>query len=109
MERFELNARLATPDPLWTGMLYGLVSSVIYSLKAIYPKARLHIKADFAHEWPRGTLAVALSIRVFRVAVLAVKAVQLMRKLRVYRDRKEDSYGSSNPSQGTRLGYASSR
>ncbi len=108
VEHFELNARLATPDPLWTGMLYGMVSSVIYPLKAIYPKAHLYIKANFAHELPSGTLEVRLGIHVFRVAVLGLKAFPLIRKLRQPRNRKEHIYGSSNPSQRNRRGHASS-
>jgi hypothetical protein len=82
VERFELNARLATPDPLWTGMLYGAVSSLIYSLKAAWPQARLRLQPDFAHELPSGTLNVALGIRMFRLAVLGFKAFSIIRRLR---------------------------
>jgi hypothetical protein len=108
IERFELNAHLATPDPAWTGMLYGVVSSVIYPLKAFYPNARLHVRADFAHDWPSGTLELRLGVYMFRLAVLGLKALPLIRKLRKPRDRKEGRYGSPNPSQGTGRGYASS-
>lgn len=107
LEHLELNARLATPDPVWTGTLYGLVSSVIYPLKAFYPKARLLVRADFAHELPSGTLDLRLGVYVFRLAVLGLKAFPLIRKLRQDRNRKEDKYGSSNPSQRTGRGYAS--
>jgi Protein of unknown function (DUF2953) len=108
VERLELNARLATPDPLWTGMLYGAVSSIIYPLKAVWPKAQLRLQPDFAHKLPSGTLNVVLGIRVVRIVVLGLKAFRLIRKLRQPRDRKEELYGSSNPSQRTRRGHASS-
>ena len=108
IEHLELNARLATPDPLWTGMLYGAVSSVIYPLKAVWPKAQLRLQPDFAHELPSGTLNVVLGVRIFRMVVLGLKAFPIVRKLRLPRDRKEELYGSSNPSQRTRRGHASS-
>jgi hypothetical protein len=107
VEHFELNVYLATPDPVWTGMLYGLASSFVYPLKAIYPRAQLHIKADFVRELPRGTFNAKLGVRVFRIVVLGLKAFPLIRKLRQY-SRKEYRYGSPNPSQGNRRGYASS-
>jgi hypothetical protein len=107
VEHLELNAGLATPDPVWTGMLYALVSSIIYPLKALYPKVRLHVKADFAHAWPSGRLEATLGVYVFRLVALGLKAFPLVRKLR-QDSRKEYKYGSPNPSQGNRRGYASS-
>jgi hypothetical protein len=108
LEHFELNARLATPDPLWTGMLYGMVSSIIYPLQAFWPKAQLRLQPDFAHDLPSGTLNIALGVRIFRIVVLGFKVFPIVRKLRQPRDRKEKLYGSSNPTQRTRRGHASS-
>jgi Protein of unknown function (DUF2953) len=108
IERLELNARLATPDPLWTGMLYGMVSSFIYPLEAAWPKARFRLQPDFAHELPSGTLNAVLGIRVFRIVVLGLKAFPIVRKLRQHSQGKEKVYGSSNPAQRTRRGHASS-
>lgn len=105
LKRFELNARLATPDPVWTGMLYGMVSSIIYPLKAFYPKAKVRLQPDFAHELPSGTLELTFSIRIFRIVVLGLKAFPIIRKLRQH-SRKEKVYGSSNPSQRNRRGHA---
>jgi hypothetical protein len=109
VERFALNARLATPDPVWTGMLYALVSSVVYPLKAVWPKAKLRLQPDFAHELPSGRLEAAFGVRIFRIVVLGLKAFPLVRKLRQDSQRKEKVYGSPNPSQRNRRGHASSR
>lgn len=108
VEHFDLDARLATPDPVWTSTLYALAASVIYPLKAIWPNAQLYIQPDFAHDLPSGSLKLAFKARVFRLVVLVVKTVQLVRKLRQGRNRKEKTYGSSSPSQRDRRGYASS-
>lgn len=108
LERLEVDARLATPDPVWTGTLYGLASSFVNPLKAVWPQARLHLRADFVHELPSGSLNLALRARVLRLAVLGIKAFLLARTLRTPRIRKVH-HGNSRPAQRDGRGHAASR
>lgn len=63
IERLELEATLATPDPALTGMLYGGISSIIEPLRPRLKRASIVIRPDFEAEVPIIGADIAVGIR----------------------------------------------
>ncbi len=71
LDHCEARARLATPDPALTGMLYGVACSVVHPAQARWPRAELHVEADFIDTAPSGRLLLAVRVRVATLARIA--------------------------------------
>lgn len=82
LERFDLEATLASPDPAFTGVLYGFTRAAQPLVERLWPKARVQVEADFWGEQTRGRLELALSLRTLGLAMLAWKSLVLMQRLK---------------------------
>ncbi|TVR93536.1 MAG: DUF2953 domain-containing protein [Trueperaceae bacterium] len=71
LDRFDLDLRVATPDPAVTGALYGATCGVVYPLLACWPHARLAVRPDFVGSVPAGSVALALRVRLATLALVA--------------------------------------
>jgi len=81
LERFWLNLRIATPDPALTGILYGGLSSLSYSLQPFLPLREVNLYPDFQAETPRANLEIFLKTRFFHVLWVGVKTFLLLPKM----------------------------
>ena len=97
VERLELQAILATPDPALTGMIYGFGQALLPAVRWRWPQAMLRVDPDFMQDFPTGTLELALRIRTVHLVVLGWRGMVLMRKLRGLRKQKRSSYGTQRP------------
>ncbi|MBF6594125.1 MAG: DUF2953 domain-containing protein [Thermaceae bacterium] len=87
LERLDLEATLASPDPAFTGVLYGFTRAAQPLVEGLWPKARVQVEADFWGEQARGRLELALSLRTLGLALLAWKSLVLMQRLK---DRSQE-------------------
>ena len=69
-DRFDLDLRVATPDPAVTGALYGATCGVVYPLLACWPHARLAVRPDFVGSVPAGRVALAMRVRLATLALV---------------------------------------
>jgi hypothetical protein len=80
---------IATPDPLWTGVLFGVLQPV-----AVFdnpPTRTFQVGADFEHESPQASAEWSFSTRPFRCLwVVGVWLISLPwgKLYRIYRQRK---------------------
>jgi len=64
LDRFFVEADIATPDPALTGTIYGGLYAVCVSVNSISPNLRVKVQPDFVNEIPRGRAEVAFSTRL---------------------------------------------
>jgi len=81
LERFSLSLRVATPDPALTGILYGGLSSLSYSLDSYLPAGSVCFYPDFQAETPRTDLEISLKTRFFYMLWVGVKTFLLLPKI----------------------------
>lgn len=81
IERLSLSLRVATPDPAFTGILYGGLSSLSYSLLPSLPLREVNLYPDFQAEIPRANLEISLKTRFFYMLWVGVKTFLLLPKI----------------------------
>jgi len=81
LERFSLNLSIATPDPAFTGIVYGTLSSLSYSLRPFLPGGSVDIYPDFQAVAPGANLEISLKTRFFLVLWIGVKTFLLLPKI----------------------------
>src|SRR3972149_9475114 len=81
LERFSLSLRVATPDPALTGIVYGGLSSLSYSLQPFLPLGAVYLYPDFQAETPRTDLEISLKTRFFYMLWVGVKTFLLLPKI----------------------------
>jgi len=81
LKRFSLSLRVATPDPALTGILYGGLSSLSYSLDSYLPAGSVYFYPDFQAETPRTDLEISLKTRFFYMLWVGVKTFLLLPKI----------------------------
>lgn len=81
LEKFSLSLRVATPDPALTGILYGTLSSLNYSLQPFLPGGGVYLYPDFQAETPKADLEISLKARSFQVLWVGVKTFLLLPKI----------------------------
>jgi hypothetical protein len=85
LDRFFLEADIATPDPALTGAIYGGLYPVCLSVNSISPNLRVKIQPDFGCEIPRGRVEVALSTRVIDTFYAILKMFFALPKIKIIR------------------------
>jgi len=80
LNRFSLSLRVATPDPAFTGILYGGLSSLSYSLQPFLPGGSVYLYPDFQAETPRANLEISLKTRFFHALWIGFKTFLLLPK-----------------------------
>jgi hypothetical protein len=68
VDRFDGRLRIASPDPAWTGIVYGAACGVVMPLSARWPQAALALEPDFVGDLPGGWLVVAVRVRLATLA-----------------------------------------
>jgi len=81
LDRLDLKARLATPDPALTGMLYGLLSAAGYALAPFVRTGTTRIEPDFLEDWPSGKLEAVLRTRLIHLLVVGLRGWWIFRRL----------------------------
>ncbi|HVP36692.1 MAG TPA: DUF2953 domain-containing protein [Terriglobales bacterium] len=89
LERFALSLKIATPEPAFTGIVYGTLSSLSYSLRPFLPLKEVYIYPDFQAETPRANLEVSLKTRFFHVIWIGLKTFLLLPKISLLKTVKK--------------------
>jgi len=85
VDRFFLDARIGTPDPALTGILYGGLLSISYPLQTFLPNTSINIYPDFEKETLRSNMELSLKTRIFNVVWIFLKVLFLLPKMRLIR------------------------
>lgn len=81
IQRFFLDARLATPDPALTGVLYGGISSISFPLQAFLPRSFINVYPDFQTESLGGKAEIDVRTRVRDILWIVLRAFFLLPKM----------------------------
>ena len=81
MDKFLLEAKIATPDPALTGTLYGGISSISYPLRTFLPNSSINIYPDFETDFPEAKAEVSVKTRVLDIFWIIVRAFFLIPKI----------------------------
>jgi hypothetical protein len=73
VDRLRLHAVVATPDPAWTGELYGYGCAAASAARAWWPATRIDLGVDFAAELPRGSVDMTVRARPVWLALAGVR------------------------------------
>lgn len=85
LDRLYLDARIGTPDPALTGMLYGGISSISYPLQSFLPNTSINVYPDFEKQSFNGNTEISLKTKVRDLFWIAVKAFFLLPKMAIIR------------------------
>lgn len=83
LNRFFVEADIATPDPALTGTIYGGLYAVCVSVNSIWPNLQVKVQPDFENEIPRGRAEVALSTRLVNTIGAALKMFFALPKIKI--------------------------
>jgi hypothetical protein len=85
LDRFFVEADIATSDPALTGAIYGGLYPVCLSVNSISPNLRLKIQPDFKNEIPRGWADVAFSTRLIDTFGATLRMFFALPKIKIIR------------------------
>ncbi|MGB2698711.1 MAG: DUF2953 domain-containing protein, partial [Candidatus Zixiibacteriota bacterium] len=85
LERLFLDARIGTPDPALTGMLYGGISSISFPLQTFLPNTSINVYPDFETQSFRGNTEVTIKTKVRDLFWITVKTFFLLPKMAIIR------------------------
>jgi hypothetical protein len=80
-EKFLLNAKIATPDPALTGVLYGGISSISFPLQSFLRSVSINVYPDFETDVPEAKGEISVKTRLFDLFWVAVRAFFLLPKI----------------------------
>jgi hypothetical protein len=83
LNRFFVEAEVATPDPALTGVIYGGLCALSVPTNLISPDIRIKVQPDFENEIPRGRAEVAFSTRLIDAAGAVLKMFFALPKIRI--------------------------
>lgn len=81
LDKFMLDAKIATPDPALTGVLYGGLSSICFPVNSFLPAGSIYIHPDFKTESPQANLEMSLRTRSFDIFWALVRIFFLLPKI----------------------------
>jgi hypothetical protein len=85
LNRFFLEADIATPDPALTGVIYGGLCALSVPTDLISPSIRVKVQPDFKTEIPRGRADVAFSTRLVDALGATLKMFFALPKIKIIR------------------------
>ncbi len=85
LNKFFVEADVATPDPALTGTMYGGLCALCASVHSISPDLQLRVQPDFENEIPRGRAEVAFSTRLINTVGATLKMFFALPKIRIIR------------------------
>ncbi len=85
LDRFFVEADIATPDPALTGTIYGGLYAVCVSVNSISPNLRLKVQPDFQKEVPSGNADIAISTKAIDVVGAILKMFFDLPKIKIIR------------------------
>lgn len=80
IQRLFLDARIGTPDPALTGVLYGGISSVCFPLQAFLPRSFINVYPDFQTESLGGKAEIGVRTRIRDIFWILLRAFFLLPK-----------------------------
>ena len=85
LNRFFLEADIATPDPALTGIIYGGLCALSVPTDLVSPSIRVKVQPDFKTEIPRGRADVAFSTRLVDALGAILKMFFALPKIKIIR------------------------
>ncbi|MCK4245022.1 MAG: DUF2953 domain-containing protein [Candidatus Omnitrophica bacterium] len=85
LDRFFVEADIATPDPALTGTIYGGLYAVCVSVNSISPNLKLKVQPDFQKEVPSGNADIAISTKAIDVVGAILKMFFALPKIKIIR------------------------
>lgn len=80
---FDADLTIATPDPAWTGVCFGIVQPL--NLLNRFPRSKVKLSADFDRETPDAELACAVSVRPVTVMLLGFWTLLTLPWIRIWK------------------------
>jgi hypothetical protein len=102
VNRFWVDADIATPDPALTGVIYGGLYALSYPTNFVSPHIRIKIRPDFENDIPRGKGEVAFTTRLINTigAILRMFfALPKIRIIKIFLKRKKEVNKNVNDSR----------
>jgi len=85
LNRFFVEADIATPDPALTGTIYGGLYALSVPTNFVSPNIRLKVQPDFENEIPRGRAEVAFNTRLVNAIGATLRMFFALPKIRLIR------------------------
>jgi len=85
LDRFFVEADIATPDPALTGTIYGGLYAVCVSVNSISSNFNLKVQPDFQKEVPSGNADIAISTKAIDVVGAILKMFFALPKIKIIR------------------------
>jgi len=81
VQRLFLDARIGTPDPALTGVLYGGISSICFPMRAFLPRSFINVYPDFQTESLGGKAEIDVRTRVRDILWIVLRAFFFLPKV----------------------------
>lgn len=85
IDYLKLRLRLATGDPMLTGVLYGIIQSVNW---IDFPRTEIAVTPDFDSSSPEAEFSGSISIRLIRVVFIMATGLLSLPWIKMYRTRR---------------------
>ncbi|MFQ5793727.1 MAG: DUF2953 domain-containing protein [Candidatus Bipolaricaulia bacterium] len=85
IDRLHVEAQIATPDPAWTGFLYGTLAGITYPLNAAVPSISLAVRPDFESDRPTVNGELAIHLRLIHPVGGVIRLLFALPKWRLIR------------------------
>jgi hypothetical protein len=82
-EELYLEINVATPDPAFTGILYGQLCALKHSTDCLLPNARVLVQPDFVNQLPKGRAETAFSVKPVNIVISASKVFLALPKIQI--------------------------
>ncbi len=79
IDYFRANAVIATPDPYWTGVIYGYSEALRSGLQMI-PRVDISLRPDFQTLIPKGDISLSITYRMYRLTWALIQFLRVVPK-----------------------------
>jgi len=83
IDHFRVNAVIATPDPAWTGAVYGYTEAACGALRRI-PKVTFDLRPDFQTDRSTAEISLAVTYRMYRLTWAVLRFFWAAPKIRTF-------------------------
>ena len=80
IDYLNVNAVIATPDPYWTGVLYGY-SEALRGIIPRHSRVTINLHPDFEDDTPQGAISLSITYRMYRLTWAMVRFLWAVPKI----------------------------
>jgi len=85
LEKLLLDARIATPDPALTGVMYGGISSISFPLQTFVRNASIKVYPDFETDLPKAKGEISVKTKLLDIFWILIRTLFLLPKIAIIR------------------------